>query len=244
MFRKYFDFCDFQHRTSSRTSWKKRERAAVRAAPQLLSEMDAPTRRPVTHAMDSAFELVTSLLRSFPHVNYLDFFDYRTDVPWEAFFSLTRSLVTLPTVQHDFSQLRSLDISCNHDGFVQFWPFFTLPNLTLLRLRSALITNLPSWDVELQEWLDTVRQSPVLRLKISNLHIVAEPLRDRDLVPVEVAFKACQQMRHPVLTSRPAGTMALLHTFRQHSETWRAWSCTIRVHLLSGTWVSKWLNCS
>lgn len=198
-------------------SWRETERAARKATPKLLLEIDAPRPRPVTYTMDPAFELVTSLLRSLPYINYLDFSDYHTDVPWEAFFNLTRSLVTLPAVQHDFSQLRTLDMDCCYRDFERYWPLFTLPNLLLLRLRSAVLTTLPYPDDDLQEWLDTVRLTSILRLEIENLNVLASPLQDYDLAPLKLVFIVCDQTRHVLLTSISAGmTLSLLGTFQQY----------------------------
>ena len=219
LFRKITGFYDFRHRSSERTSWRDTERAAKKATPKLLSELDAPRPRPATYTMDPGFEIVALLLRSLPHVNYLDFFNYHTDVPWDAFLSLTRSLVTLPAVQHDSSQLRTLDMGCCHKDFVRFWPLFTLPNVALLRLGSAALTSLSLPDDELQEWVASVQQSSIMRLELENLHIFAAPLRDYDLTPLKVALLTCNQLRHLVITSRPAGmTLSLLGPVQQYCE--------------------------
>lgn len=170
------------------------------------------------HALDPAFELVHTLLRSLPQVRLIDASAYVTDVPLNPLMNLVGSLATLETAQHDFSRLEELRLSCKSFPPGRLWPLFTLANLKVLSLRDV---QLPPVDPkESGNWRTLGRSSPVIRLELQEVQAVLAQLQAQDLEPLILIFKACGQLESLTVTSTPlALTQILLSTYQRHFTT-------------------------
>ncbi|KAF3044005.1 hypothetical protein E8E12_005809 [Didymella heteroderae] len=155
------------------------------AAPTQLSWRsftDAMDERPA-RVVDQPYELVCSVLRTLPQVNFIDAYEHTTDVPGDPFMNTIQSLATLTAVQHDF--------------------IFTIPHLSELMLRDIMLVSVTS--VDLDDWKLTVPRNSIMRLALYNVDTPRVQLPVQDTAPILLMLGACRRLKHLAIATSAAG---------------------------------------